>query len=187
MTQETKPAPVPHIHAAIIGEWVKDTTRAVQTRESDAVTWLDCEHPHWHADAQYRFKPRWFDMKNEWIAKGKPEVEALYRRGWEAVSDPAWNDGVEYRFKEVSRHAALKAEWEAKGRPDIQFKDDGSWKNTKNPRWSETTDYRIKPTPHPNADLLRALADDCTIPVRVDRFYFDAMGNVTKFLLSEIK
>jgi len=118
MKQETKPEPVPHVHAAIISEWVKDTKRPMQCRVGDDGAWTECEHPHWHAGTQYRFKSRWFDMEQLWIANGKPKVEYKSLDSTWREQFPPWCDGTEYRFKEVSRHAALKAKWEAKGRPE---------------------------------------------------------------------
>ena len=164
MTQENKP--VPHVHAAIIGEWVKDTTRPMQCRQGNDGKWLTCDKPHWHTDTQYRFKPRWFDMQQLWIEKGKPAVNVRSKdtgMAWMLCGDPTWRDDAEYEFVKVSRHAALRAEWEEKGRPARQVADaDGKWHDiTKNVyEWMEWADYRIKPTPHPDADVFRAMADD---------------------------
>lgn len=168
----------PHVHQAKINEWAADPNYPWQYKSTASGKWYKCNgEPGWQPDVEFRRKPRWFDMEQEWIAKGKPLVEYLqYIQGahecWlDANGEPAWYDDLKYRFKEVSRHAALKAEWEAKGRPDTQSKNHkGEWEDIGKlyqNSWLENWEIRIKPTPHPNADVLRALAEDGSLDVSV--------------------
>ena len=54
----TEPERQPHKHAALIREWVLDTSRVVQYKRSSTHEWADCEdYPAWIATIQYRFKP----------------------------------------------------------------------------------------------------------------------------------
>lgn len=177
-----------HVHQDKIIEWASDPTYPWQYRSTATGKWFKCNgEPGWCSDVEYRHKPRWFDMEQKWIDKGKPPVEYLqYIQGahecWLDVNgEPEWNDDCKYRLKEVSRHAALKAEWEAKGKPTVEYMSKlyGRWVKC-NPQWLECDDYRIKPTPHPNADVLRALADDGSLKIDV----FSTIGN---FGVIEIK
>ena len=187
MTQENKP--VPHVHQKEINEWAADPSAAWQVADKNG-KWIDIPNksPTWHPDVNYRRKPRWFDMEQDWIAKGKPPVEFrcdITIGEWVDVDSPSWGrDDIEYRFKEVSRHAELKAEWEANGRPQIQFK----WRDLEpvefmdvpenNPNWSDGCDYRIKPTPHPDADVFRALAEDGSLKIEAFAPNLAGRGNV---------
>jgi hypothetical protein len=165
---EAKPMTKPHIHQDKINEWAADPSAVWQSDKGFG--WNDCfeNRPEWNPRVKYRRKPRWFDMEQEWIARGKPPVEfTSVNAGIWHECQPVWLDGIEYRFKEVSRHDALKAEWEAKGRPQTQFKDNYQWIDChREPLFHEETDYRIKPTPHPNADVLRALAEDGSLSIQ---------------------
>lgn len=158
-----------HIHYDNIFEWAADPVWPWQYKNRQSVKWLKCtEEPGWQPDVDYRRKPRWYDMEQEWLAKGKPPVEFQTDNGWViSTDDPKWYENIEYRFKEVSRHAALKAEWEARGRPTRQVSKDGiAWENGAL-LWDEDLHYRIKPIPHPDADVLRALAEDKSIIIDV--------------------
>lgn len=159
-----------HIHYDKIMEWAADPSGVWQFKY--LAGWNDIKQgdaPDWTEDTEYRRKPRWFDLEQEWIAKGKPPVEMLFMNGeWREV-DPRWVETSEYRFAIVSRHAALKAEWEAKGRPQLQYKwmSLPDWEDlpTGLCTWLGECEYRIKPTPHPDADVLRALAEDGSLDV----------------------
>lgn len=182
-----------HVHQDKIIEWASDPTYPWQYRSTATGKWFKCNgEPGWCSDVEYRHKPRWFDMEQKWIDKGKPPVEYLqYIQGahecWLDVNgEPEWNDDCKYRLKEVSRHEALKAEWEAKGRPEKQYKQESEgvteWRNIVFgvDDWMEYCEYRIKPTPHPNADVLRALAEDGSLGVSVS---FVQAANLVERLL----
>lgn len=177
-----------HIHHDKIIEWAADTSVVWQYKgegESELL-WRDCaKKPAWNTTTNYRRKNRWFDMEQEWLAKGKPPVEMLeYADAW-VDCNPFWTEEEEYRFKEVSRHAALKAEWEAKGRPERQYKQESEgvteWSNIVYSAydWMECCEYRIKPTPHHNADVLLALAEDGSLKINIE-----VTGNQYKFTYS---
>ena len=159
-----------HIHYDKILEWANDPIAEWQSRPSVLSTWESCAEPLWNPKYGYRRKPRWFDMEQEWIARGKPPVESNYLHDWKEC-EPRWFEDVEYRFKKVSRHAALIAEWESKGRPKRQRLDTDSneWLgiNVDDDVFYDSVDYRIKATPHPDADVLRALAEDKDMEVQV--------------------
>lgn len=161
--------PKPHVHQDKIIQWAADPGAVWQY--DDGNKWISIpkgSNPSWDEDTDYRRKPRWLDMEQEWVAKGKPPVEYFCDvMGWMSAQYPKWRDDTEYRFKEVSRHAALKAEWEAKGKPQLQVQDvRGYWHDAiVNSSWSDDCNFRIKPTPHPNAEVLRALAEDGSLEV----------------------
>ena len=46
-----------HVHHDIIIEWVKDTNRVIQRRESEVDPWQDEPYPHFFKHVFYRFKP----------------------------------------------------------------------------------------------------------------------------------
>jgi hypothetical protein len=75
----------------------------------------------------------------------------------------------------------LKAEWEEKGRPKRQYNGTNGWKDVEESvdEWHEYCEYRIKPTPHPDADVLRALADDGSLKINIE-----VTGNQYKFTYS---
>lgn len=50
--------PIPHPHAALIAEWIKDTSRMVEYRTHSAVPWKYAPIPTWFKDYEYRFKPQ---------------------------------------------------------------------------------------------------------------------------------
>ena len=62
----------PHPHAAIITEWIKDTSRIVQMRLNDE-HWADCSPPLWSPHNQYRFadsvKPTIRSSLSDWELK----------------------------------------------------------------------------------------------------------------------
>ena len=62
----------PHPHAAIITEWIKDTSRIVQMRLNDE-HWADCSPPTWCPFYQYRFadsvKPTIRSSLSDWELK----------------------------------------------------------------------------------------------------------------------
>lgn len=123
MTQETKP--VPHVHQDNIVEWAADP-RAAWQHSFFKDKWEDIEKgtvPAWNENINYRRKPQWFDMEQDWIARGKPPVEVFEHGKWHLCIDIHWFDYCEYRFK---------------------------------------------PTPHPDADVLLALAEDENIVVEVE-------------------
>lgn len=162
--------PVPHVHQEKIIEWAADPTWPWQVQYANE-DWRDVPSiPRWHENAEYRRKPRWYDMAQEWIALGQPPVEIISMGMWRDCNTILWADNCEYRLKDVLRHAAVRAEWEAKGRPLMQWCPRGAsrWEDVFNtPVWNEETDYRIKPTPHPDADVWRAFAEDKSIIVEV--------------------
>jgi len=95
-----------HIHQDKINEWAADPTYPWQYKSTASGKWYKCNgEPGWQPDVEYRRKPRWFDMEQEWIAKGKPPVKYLqYIQGthecWLDVNgEPEWNDNCEYRIK----------------------------------------------------------------------------------------
>lgn len=45
----------PHPHAAMIVEWIKDTSRIVQTKMWENRMWMDCSLPTWCPSRDYRF------------------------------------------------------------------------------------------------------------------------------------
>lgn len=49
---------IPHPHAALIAEWIKDTSRMVEYRTHSAVPWKYAPIPTWFKDYEYRFKPQ---------------------------------------------------------------------------------------------------------------------------------
>ena len=140
-----------HVHYDKILEWAADPG-AVWQKSLDGKLWEYVEEvtqPLWASCVIYRKKPRWFEMNQEWIAKGKPPVEVFLKcyGNWEECSgEPGWLDDYEYRFPE--------------------WLDDYEYRF---PAWHENVNYRLKPIPHPDADVLRALADDVSLKIEVSR------------------
>ena len=60
-----------HVHHDMIVEWVKDTSRVVETL--DYGHWVATSVPRWHTGSKYRFKPipkpdvvRYGNVQNGW-------------------------------------------------------------------------------------------------------------------------
>ncbi len=167
----TQHKPVPHVHQAKINEWAADPSAVWQFKEKNG-NWNEVVNPmpSWRQDVEFRRKPRWFDMEQDWISRGKPPVEIEIHGQW-IDDEPKWHDEFEYRFKEekqASRHADLKAEWERRGQPQMRGRFAGEWELIDgHPAWMESVDYDFIPLPHPDADVLRALAEDGSLDVYV--------------------
>lgn len=50
-------APKKHVHHDMIVEWAKDPSRVVECKAPDNDAWTVLNHPSWHTDVQYRFRP----------------------------------------------------------------------------------------------------------------------------------
>lgn len=69
----------PHPHAALIAEWIKDTSRKVEC-SGGGLIWSEIAAPCWDPNLKYRFKPQ-----------PKPDVVKYYnaypKAGWDTLEE----------------------------------------------------------------------------------------------------
>ena len=89
--------PKPHPHAAMITEWIKDTSRIVQMRLNDE-HWADCSSLMWSPHNQYRFADsvtptiRSSLTEEELMAIGGSDASTIVRR---TIADAAAERAIE--------------------------------------------------------------------------------------------
>ena len=101
LNQQAKqePAKKPHKHAAMIAEWIKDTSRVVEYQYSDT-EWIKAEPPIWREAAEYRFAD---EAKQECVSPLSDHELATINKG-------SIKTGEEYRrtIANAAHRAALK-------------------------------------------------------------------------------
>ncbi len=137
----------PHVHAAMIAEWIEDTTQVVEW--FDGIEWWPDREPPWCESTKYRFRHKHQDLIDQKAARPELIKEWVDDSGKWCLANDLWWPDAKYRLVEPRhKHQDLIEQKAARPELVVQYEIEGDWYVAHTPTWNEKGSFRlVEPEP----------------------------------------